>query len=212
MKIVTTAFVLGLMSTTAIAAGTIPTAPPAIPTIPVESVEVEAVEKVKDTSAKSITIMCSDDVKSGSIVLTNPPKISCADLKNARWAIGSGIVYSSGISINALVNQVKQVAELPNDDFKSTSKPLAKSKSKSTSKIKPTNDKNDLFRPLLKSMPAKIKRTEMSPKSRMNRLKNFERYTNDFDDPNSRVSEFVRRKRGYQYTNCSATDIIREAC
>jgi hypothetical protein len=206
MKIVTTAFVLGLMSTTSIAAETIPPAPPAIPTIPVESVEVESVEKVKDTSSESITIMCSDDVKRGSIVLTNPPKISCDDLKNARWAIGSGIVYSSGISIDALVNQIKEVAELPNDDFKSTSK------------IKPTNDENDLIRDIrctgscVKSMPAKIKRTEMSPKSRMNRLKNFERYTNDFDDPNSRVSEFVRRKRGYQYTNCSATDIIREAC
>ena len=40
---------------------------------------------------RSITIVCSDSVKPGMVVLTNPPKFSCKDYEMAKSFIGSGV-------------------------------------------------------------------------------------------------------------------------
>ena len=39
---------------------------------------------------KSITIVCSDDVEKGTVVLTDPPKMSCEDFDLASRYVGSG--------------------------------------------------------------------------------------------------------------------------
>ena len=40
---------------------------------------------------KSITLICSDDVEEGTVVLTNPPKFSCADYETIKSVVGTGI-------------------------------------------------------------------------------------------------------------------------
>ena len=40
---------------------------------------------------KSITLICSDDVEKGTVVLTNPPKFSCADYETIKSVVGTGI-------------------------------------------------------------------------------------------------------------------------
>ena len=42
--------------------------------------------------------------------------------------------------------------------------------------------------------------------------KGIGQFTSDFDNPNSKVSNLVRRKRGYRGSGCSANEIIRGAC
>ena len=39
---------------------------------------------------KSITIVCSDDVEKGTVVLSDPPKMSCEDFDLASRYVGSG--------------------------------------------------------------------------------------------------------------------------
>jgi len=123
MKIVTTALVLGLMSTTSIASGVNPqfeieklqkrilelqkqqsNIPPAVPTIPVETTKVET----KD----SITVDCSADIPRGSIKLSNPPKINCEDMKLAMKATGSGYAISSWTHSNYIVKAIKHNAPI----------------------------------------------------------------------------------------------------
>ena len=54
-------------------------------------------------TTKSITIVCSDDVEKGVIVLTNPPKMSCEDYDSAIGWVGSGF----SIGPNSTVEELK---------------------------------------------------------------------------------------------------------
>mgnify|MGYP003656098620 CR=1 FL=1 len=57
---------------------------------------------------KSITIVCSNDVAAGSIVLTNPPKINCDDFSKAQTVIGLGITVGSGLNTERLLSRISQ--------------------------------------------------------------------------------------------------------
>jgi len=46
-------------------------------------------KKVTVPTPKSITITCSDDVRPGTLVLSNPPKFSCKDYDLAKDMIGT---------------------------------------------------------------------------------------------------------------------------
>ena len=52
---------------------------------------------------KSITIVCSDDVEKGVIVLSDPPKMSCEDYDSAIGFVGSGF----SIGPNSTVEKLK---------------------------------------------------------------------------------------------------------
>ena len=51
---------------------------------------------------KSITIVCSDDVKKGVIVLSDPPKMSCEDYDSAIGFVGSGFSIGPDATVEKL--------------------------------------------------------------------------------------------------------------
>ena len=64
---------------------------------------------------KSITIVCSDDVRQGTVVLSNPPKFSCKDYELVKSAIGTGITVGPDANVNritAALRRAKRVNEV----------------------------------------------------------------------------------------------------
>ena len=57
---------------------------------------------------KSITIVCSDDVKRGTVVLSNPPKFSCVDYETIKSVIGTGITIGPDTRINQIAIAIKR--------------------------------------------------------------------------------------------------------
>jgi hypothetical protein len=57
---------------------------------------------------KSITVVCSDDVSSGTIVLSNPPKVSCKDFSLAKAIIGTGITIGPDVNVDRIVRALRQ--------------------------------------------------------------------------------------------------------
>ena len=51
---------------------------------------------------KSITIVCSDDVEKGVIVLSDPPKMSCEDYDSAIGFVGSGFSIGPDATVEKL--------------------------------------------------------------------------------------------------------------
>ena len=243
MKIVTTAFVLGLMSTAAIASDVNPQVeienlqkrvlelqlkkqksnipqkqhdmswsssfnvkpkhymvPPAVPTTPVETTKVEEED--------SITILCSNDVKPGSIKLTNPPKINCGDMSKAQFAIGTGFTFKSDIPTDDLINMAKGRTSRPRLSYlegaRSMSETNAYPKFGGTSTLNRYNE--------TKKRAGEVDRLESMKKNFVFNEKGIGEFTSDFDNPNSLVSNLVRKKRGYRGSGCSANEIIRGAC
>jgi hypothetical protein len=192
MKIVTTAFVLGLMSTAAIAGEVSP-----------KTVE----------NADSITILCSNDVKPGSIKLTNPPRINCGDMSKAQFAIGTGFTFKSDIPTDDLINMAKgrtsRTSSRPRLSYlegaRSMSETNAYPKFGGTSTLNRYNE--------TKKRAGEVDRLESMKKNFVfNENGNSYNSISDFDNPNSKVSNLVRRKRGYRGSGCSANEIIRGAC
>ena len=198
MKIVTTAFVLGLMSTAAIAGEVSP-----------KTVE----------NADSITILCSNDVKPGSIKLTNPPKINCGDMSKAQFAIGTGFTFKSDIPTDDLINMAKGRTSRTRPSYLEGAKRMhetnAYPKFGGTSTLNRYNETTKRAEELdrLESMKKNFVFNEngnsynsiSDPANAINSI-------SDFDNPNSKVSNLVRRKRGYRGSGCSANEIIRGAC
>ena len=52
---------------------------------------------------KSITLVCSDDVRQGTIVLSNPPKFSCKDYSLVNTVIGTGITVGPDANVNRII-------------------------------------------------------------------------------------------------------------
>jgi hypothetical protein len=244
MKIVTTAFVLGLMSTAAIASDVNPQVeienlqkrvlelqlkkqksnipqkqhdmswssafnvkpkhymvPPAVPTTPVETTKVEEED--------SITILCSNDVKPGSIKLTNPPKINCGDMSKAQFAIGTGFTFKSDIPTDDLINMAKGRTSRTRPSYLEGAKRMHETnvypKFGGTSTLNRYNE--------TKKRAGEVDRLESMKKNFVfNENGNSYNSISDFDNPNSKVSNLVRRKRGYRGSGCSANEIIRGAC
>ena len=57
---------------------------------------------------KSITIVCSDSVRPGTVVLTNPPKFSCQDYDLAKAMVGTGITVGPDVNVNRIVRTLRR--------------------------------------------------------------------------------------------------------
>ena len=55
---------------------------------------------------KSITLVCSDDVEKGTVVLTNPPKFSCADYETIKSVVGMGITIGPDSKVQEITRAI----------------------------------------------------------------------------------------------------------
>jgi len=200
MKIVTTAFVLGLMSTAAIAGEVSP----------------KTVENVD-----SITILCSNDVKPGSIKLTNPPRINCGDMSKAQFAIGTGFTFKSDIPTDDLINMAKGRTSRTRPSYLEGAKRRTRpSYLEGAKRMHETNaypkfggtSTLNRYNETTKRAEELDRLESMKKNFVFNENGNSYNSISDFDNPNSKVSNLVRRKRGYRGSGCSANEIIRGAC
>ena len=58
---------------------------------------------------KSITLVCSDDVEKGTVVLTNPPKFSCADYETIKSVVGMGITIGPDTKVQEISRAIKRI-------------------------------------------------------------------------------------------------------
>ena len=58
---------------------------------------------------KSITIVCSDSVQPGTVVLTNPPKFSCKDYELASKMVGTGITVGPDTNLIRITGALRRV-------------------------------------------------------------------------------------------------------
>ena len=61
---------------------------------------------------KTITVTCSDRVQPGTVVLSNPPKFSCADYDVVKRVIGTGITIGPDARVSSILRAVRR-AEKP---------------------------------------------------------------------------------------------------
>tara|TARA_R100001377_G_scaffold6509_1_gene3527 strand:+ start:599 stop:1168 length:570 start_codon:yes stop_codon:yes gene_type:complete len=189
MKIITTAFVLGLMSTTVIAGEVSP-----------KTLE----------NADSITILCSNDVRTGSIELSNPPRINCGDMSKAQFAIGTGFTFKSNISTDDLINMTKGRTRKPSSKSSFLEGARRMYETNTYPNFGGTSTLNRYNETAKRA--GEFDRLKSMEKNFVFNEKGIGQFTSDFDNPNSKVSNLVRRKRGYRGSGCSANEIIRGAC
>ena len=58
---------------------------------------------------KTITVTCSDRVQPGTVVLSNPPKFSCADYDVVKRVIGTGITVGPNVNISRILQAIRRV-------------------------------------------------------------------------------------------------------
>ena len=58
---------------------------------------------------KTITVTCSDRVQPGTVVLSNPPKFSCADYDVVKRVIGTGITIGPDMRVSRILRAVRRV-------------------------------------------------------------------------------------------------------
>jgi len=58
---------------------------------------------------KSITFVCDDNVKKGTVVLTNPPTFSCEDYETITSLIGTGIVVGPDTRVEEISSAIKDI-------------------------------------------------------------------------------------------------------
>ena len=58
---------------------------------------------------KSITLVCSDDVEKGTVVLTNPPKFSCEDYETIKSVVGMGITIGPDTKVQEISRAIKSI-------------------------------------------------------------------------------------------------------
>ena len=58
---------------------------------------------------KTITVTCSDSVRPGTVVLTNPPKFSCADYDVVNRVIGTGITVGPDARVSKILRAIRRV-------------------------------------------------------------------------------------------------------
>jgi hypothetical protein len=57
---------------------------------------------------KTITLVCSDSVEPGTVVLTNPPKFSCKDYETIKGVVGLGITIGPDTRINQISSAIRR--------------------------------------------------------------------------------------------------------
>jgi hypothetical protein len=63
---------------------------------------------------KSITLVCSDDVEKGTVVLTNPPKFSCEDYETIKSVVGMGITIGPDTKVQEISRAIKSINRTKN--------------------------------------------------------------------------------------------------
>jgi len=58
---------------------------------------------------KSITFVCDDNVKKGTIVLTNPPTFSCEDYETITSVIGTGIIVGPDTRVEEISSAIRDI-------------------------------------------------------------------------------------------------------
>ena len=58
---------------------------------------------------RSITLVCSDDVEKGTVVLTNPPKFSCADYETIKSVVGMGITIGPDTRVQQITAEINRI-------------------------------------------------------------------------------------------------------
>ena len=66
-------------------------------------------KKVVIELPKTITVTCSDRVQPGTVVLSNPPKFSCADYDVVKRVIGTGITVGPDMRVSRILRAVRRV-------------------------------------------------------------------------------------------------------
>ena len=64
-------------------------------------------------NANTISVRCSDDVQRGTVKLTNPPTMNCADLELIQKYIGSGVTVGPDSKVNELVSAIENIQPAP---------------------------------------------------------------------------------------------------
>jgi len=67
---------------------------------------------------KSITIICSDDVSPGTVVLSNPPKFSCKDFTLVNSVIGTGITVGPDVNVDRIARAIRQATRSNSTDYR----------------------------------------------------------------------------------------------
>ena len=65
--------------------------------------------KVTVELPKTITVTCSDRVQPGTVVLSNPPKFSCADYNVVKRVIGTGITIGPDTRVSHILRAIRRV-------------------------------------------------------------------------------------------------------
>ena len=66
-------------------------------------------KKVVIELPKTITVTCSDRVQPGTVVLSNPPKFSCADYDVVKRVIGTGITVGPDMRVSRILRAIRRV-------------------------------------------------------------------------------------------------------
>ena len=64
-------------------------------------------------NANTISVRCSDDVQRGTVKLTNPPTMNCADLELIQKYIGSSVTVGPDSKVNELVSAIENIQPAP---------------------------------------------------------------------------------------------------
>ena len=57
---------------------------------------------------KTITLVCSEDVLPGTVVLSNPPKVNCKDFELAETLIGTGVTIGPSVNVDRIARAVRR--------------------------------------------------------------------------------------------------------
>ena len=57
---------------------------------------------------KTITLVCSEDVLPGTVVLSNPPKVNCKDFGLAKTLIGTGVTIGPSVNVDRIARAVRR--------------------------------------------------------------------------------------------------------
>ena len=57
---------------------------------------------------KTITLVCSENVLPGTVVLSNPPKVNCKDFKLAETLIGTGVTIGPDVNVDRIARAVRR--------------------------------------------------------------------------------------------------------
>ena len=134
---------------------------------------------------KSITIVCSDDVQPGTIVLSNPPKVSCQDYTLAKTLIGTDVTIGPDANVNQIVSALRR------------SQNRAQRKWDSVTENRRTRLDDPIFG-LPKPPWARQRTDEDQPRSSNDDYFNQPRFRLDFDNHRPRVTRHKQSRGAWQ--------------